>query len=109
MNQADTYLINEKDTAEGSQGQKYLASGQEIALRLWKEESADTDKPQASRNYETVGYVISGQAELTLAGQTLALNPGDSWYIPKGSAHRYRILESLTAIEATHPPARQDP
>jgi quercetin dioxygenase-like cupin family protein len=58
-----------------------------------------------ARDYETVGYVISGRAELTLEGQSLNLEPGDSWLVPAGAEHSYRILEPFTAVEATAPPA----
>ena len=51
-----------------------------------------------------MGYVISGRAELTSEGQTVRLEPGDTWVVPKGAAHSYRILEPFTAVEATHPP-----
>ena len=52
-----------------------------------------------------VGYVIKGRAELTVEGQTVTLGPGDSWVVPRGAEHTYRILETFTAVEATHPPA----
>ena len=48
--------------------------------------------------------VVSGRAELTSEGQTVRLEPGDTWVVPKGAAHTYRILETFTAVEATHPP-----
>jgi len=41
-----------------------------------------------------------------LEGQLLQLAPGDSWLVPRGAAHRYRILETFTALEATSPPAQ---
>jgi len=50
--------------------------------------------------------VIAGRAELHIAGQMVLLEPGDSWVVPKDSSHTYKILESFTAIEATHPPAQ---
>src|ERR1700712_1679573 len=48
--------------------------------------------PKASDrcDYETIGYVISGRAELP-------------W---KATEHDYRILEAFTAVEATAPPAQ---
>jgi quercetin dioxygenase-like cupin family protein len=49
--------------------------------------------------------VISGRAELHLGGQMALLEPGDSWVVPKGASHAYRILEPFTAVEATSPPA----
>ena len=63
------------------------------------------DKEPRARDYETVGYVISGRAELHIEGQMVKLEPGDSWVVPKGSRHTYRILEPFTAVEATSPPA----
>ena len=62
--------------------------------------------PEVAREYETVGYVIRGKAELHLEGQTVLLNEGDSWTVPKGARHTYKILEALTAVEATSPPAQ---
>jgi quercetin dioxygenase-like cupin family protein len=85
-------------------GQKYLASGVSLAMRLWHEQPGEA-KAETQREYETVGYVIDGRAELRLEGQTLSLAAGDSWVVPKGARHTYRILESFTAVEATSPPA----
>ena|SRR5947207_12045611 len=62
--------------------------------------------PATRRNYETVGYVLSGQAELVVEGQTVMLEPGDSWLMPAGAEHAYRILTEFTAVEATSPPAQ---
>lgn len=89
----------------GEQGQQYLVSGKRVSMRLWNEEAGVTSRP-TRREYETVGYVVSGRAELTLEGQTVQLEPGDSWLVPAGSTHSYRILESLQAVEATAPPAQ---
>jgi len=87
-------------------GQKYLASGITLAMRLWQEEPPAEPKEPSHRDYETVGYVISGRAELTIEGQTLRLEPGDSWTVAEGAEHSYRILEPFTAVEATAPPAQ---
>ena len=89
----------------GPEGQKYLASGVHLAMRLWEDEPASKTKPVAKHPYETVGYVIKGRAELHIEGQTVTLNAGDSWAVPKNASHTYKILESFTAVEATSPPA----
>ena len=39
-----------------------------------------------------------------MEGQTVLLEKGDSWIVPKGSRHTYKILETFTAVEATSPP-----
>jgi quercetin dioxygenase-like cupin family protein len=33
------------------------------------------------------------------------LEAGDSWLVPAGAEHAYRILDEFTAVEATSPPA----
>jgi quercetin dioxygenase-like cupin family protein len=86
-------------------GQKYLASGIRVSMRLWEDEQPGEPAPATARDYETVGYVIKGRAELHIEGQVILLNPGDSWLVPRGSRHTYKILESFTAVEATSPSA----
>ena len=88
----------------GTMGQRHLAISKSMSMRLWDEEPGD-GKPAKARDYETIGYVISGRAELHSEGQMVLLNPGDSWVVPRGASHSYKILEHLKAVEVTHPPA----
>jgi len=105
---ADTTVIkvNSRFSPEGEMGQKYLASGVSMGMRMWDRQRPGEDKEERARPYETVGFVIDGRAELHIEGQMVLLEPGDSWVVPKGASHTYRILEPFTAIEATHPPAQ---
>jgi quercetin dioxygenase-like cupin family protein len=104
---SDTTLKKvEADTSpKGDMGQRYLASGESVSMRLWVQESTKAQKEPSTRNYETVGFVISGRAKLEVEGQIITLSPGDSWLVPKGALHKYTILEPFTAVEATSPPA----
>lgn len=97
--------VNTRYSPRGKRGQKYLASGVKLSMRLWEQEQPGKAKSATRRAYETIGYVISGRAELEIEGQTIILEPGDSWVVPKDSQHRYIILEPFTAVEATCPPA----
>ncbi|WP_336485465.1 cupin domain-containing protein [Methylobacterium nigriterrae] len=97
--------ISSRTASAGAQGEVNLAAGERVALRMWRDEPPTDHKPSASRPYETVGYVISGRAELQLKGETITLEPGDSWLVPARTEHTYRILETFTAVEATAPPA----
>ena len=99
--------VSSEHSPTGEMGQTYLASGKSLAMRLWDEEAGEP-KPQVSREYETVGYAISGRAELHLGDQQVMLEPGDSWLVPEGAKHTYKILETFRAVEATSPPARID-
>jgi len=104
----DTTIIKVSShySPKGDMGQLLLASGKSVAMRLWRQEPPEQEDPPHARDYETVGYVIEGRAELEVEGQMLRLEPGDCWVVPKGATHRYRILEPFTAIEATAPPAQ---
>jgi quercetin dioxygenase-like cupin family protein len=85
--------VDSRTSSRGGMGQKYRASGKIISMGLWKNEAPGHGKPETKRNYETAGYAIEGQAELHLEGQVVMLNPGDSWIVPKGTMHRYEVLE----------------
>lgn len=105
---ADTTVkkVSAEASPKGAMGQKYLASGKAVSMRLWDGEPPGEPKPPTRRDYETVGYVIDGQAELHVEGQMVRLDPGDSWLVPKGAEHSYRIVRPFTAIEATAPPSQ---
>jgi len=96
---ADTTIekVEAGSSPRGEMGQKYLVAGKHVSMRLWIDEPGGKLK--------AVGYVISGSAKLDLEGQTLNLKAGDSWLVPAGATHHYTIIEPLTAIEATAPPA----
>lgn len=100
------HKVSSATSPRGDMGQKYLAAGVSIGMRMWEKEAATDAKPASTRDYETVGFVVSGRAELHLEGQMVLLEPGDSWVVPRGASHTYRILEPFTAVEATHPPSQ---
>lgn len=113
MSETTVTKIDSRFSPAGEMGQVYLATGVNLAMRLWENEQPGEAKPEVRRDYETVGYVIAGRAELHLEGQMVILEPGNSWVVPQGASHTYRILEAFTAVEATSPPAqvhgRDDP
>ncbi len=106
MSDTTVKKVSSVTAPKGEMGQVYLTSGKRVSMRLWRDEQPEEAKPATRREYETVGYVISGRAELTVEGQTLRLEPGDAWLVPAGAEHAYRVLEPFTAVEATAPPAQ---
>ena len=107
MSDTTVKKVSSSTSPKGEMGQIYLVSGKHLAMRMWDEEPGEP-KPAESRNYETVGYVISGRAELHIEDQQVTLESGDSWLVPKDAKHTYKILETFKAVEATSPPARVD-
>jgi hypothetical protein len=57
--------VSGASSPKGAMGQVYLASGKRVSMRLWRDEEPQA-KGAVRRDYETVGYVIAGRAELTL-------------------------------------------
>jgi quercetin dioxygenase-like cupin family protein len=60
-----------------------------------------------SHPHEQVGYCVSGRFELTVDGEPHLVEPDDSYAIPGGASHSYRILEDSLAVEVFSPP-RED-
>jgi len=105
MGDTSVTKVQSKHSPKGDMGQRYLAAGTHIGMRIWEKEQPGETKPLSKRDYETVGYVLSGRAELHIENQKVVLEPGDSYVVPKGATHTYKILEAFTAVEATSPPA----
>jgi len=105
MTDSTVKKIDSHHSPSGSMGQKYLVSGKSVSMRLWEDLQPGAPKETRVREYETVGYAIKGRAQLDIEGQTILLETGDSWVVPRGSRHSFVILEPFTAVEATAPPA----
>jgi mannose-6-phosphate isomerase-like protein (cupin superfamily) len=100
--------VSARTAPVGEMGQRYLACGNVMSMRLWVEDGPIGEKEPTERDYETLGFVIQGRAELDIDGQLVRLEPGDSWVVPKGTRHTYNILERFTAVEVTSPPAQSN-
>lgn len=96
--------VNVSEAKAGEQGEKLLAAGKAVRMRLWDDEMPNKNKESRSHSYEVVGYVIAGRAELEIGGETVTLGRGDSWHVPANAEHRYVIVEPFTAVEAMAEP-----
>jgi mannose-6-phosphate isomerase-like protein (cupin superfamily) len=97
--------LNAEQHQPGSHGEALAMSNGDMALRVWFESKVEKKDLHAS-DYETIGYVIDGEAMLHSENDTLHLTRGDSWRVPKGEKHAYEITDSFRAVEVTSPPAR---
>lgn len=105
MGDTTVIKVDSNHSPKGPDGQVYLATGKNIAMRMWRDQEPSEVQASVRREYDCAGYAISGRAELHIEGQMTILNPGDSWIVPRGAEHSYKIVETFTAIEATTPPA----
>ena len=96
---------NSSTSLVDSIAQNYLVTEKSILMRFWENEQPAEPKLEAPREYEAVGYVIEGKAELHLEGKVIQLESGDSWVVPKDTSYSYKITEVFTAVEAANPSA----
>ena len=101
---AEIVKISSEGATASSEGEIRLATGERVGLRLWRDEPPNADKPARRHDYEVVGYALSGRAELEIEGEVTELVAGDSWPVPAGASHTYRIRETFSAVEAVAPP-----
>src|SRR5260370_16757753 len=100
--------VSSRTSPRGDMGQTYLTSGKRVSMRLWQREEPQP-MPVTERDYETVGYVISGRADLHLEGQTVRLEPGDSWLVPPGPTQSSPLFQPLPARVPPPPPPPLSP
>lgn len=59
--------------------------------------------PGHSHPHQQVGYVVSGQIEITIDGVTTACQPGDSYAIPGGVTHGAHFPVESVVIDCFSP------
>jgi transcriptional regulator with XRE-family HTH domain len=85
------------------------ASRQNRSMSILNEEyalGADTGEDLLSHSGEEGGVVVEGEIELTVAGKTWILGPGDAYYFDSRLPHRFRNMGKALArlISANSPP-----
>ena len=86
--------------------QKTLVHGDKtlmVEFRLNK----DATLPLHSHPHEQIGYLVSGQIQLTIGLEVHEVLPGDSWCIPGGVQHGAEIVADSVAVEV-FAPVRED-
>ena len=73
--------VSSQFSPRGEMGQKYLATGVKLGMRLWEDEQPGEAKPPSVRDYETVGFCLKGRAELHVD----LVREGIAWFAEYGS------------------------
>jgi len=87
---------------EGIKGWKV---GGPSGLVVFFEIRAGTVLPEHAHCFQW-GFVIDGQIDLTINGQTRTYRKGDTYAIPEGSIHSGRILKGCLAMDYFSDPER---
>jgi quercetin dioxygenase-like cupin family protein len=79
----------------------------ERTSQSWVEIDADATFPEHQHPHEQVVNVLQGTLELTVAGQTHVLRPGDVVIIPPDTPHSGRAVEPCRVLDV-FAPVRED-
>lgn len=74
-------------------------------IRLEPGEVTDHHHP-----HEQMGYILAGQVELTVDGNTKVLSPGDAYFIPSNMQHGFAVHaeKGVEYIEIFSPPKEEN-
>ncbi len=64
--------------------------------------------PTHAHPHEQIGYVLSGEFEVTCGDETVLCGPGDSYYVPPNVQHGVRLLTERGTVLDTFTPQRED-
>ena len=100
------HIVRSTDAGEGERGERFLARGEQVALRVWEHEPAGETAPEHANPYEYVAYVTAGAMRVRAGeAEAVELGPGDSYVVPAGTPYAFEILDRATVVEAVAPPS----
>jgi quercetin dioxygenase-like cupin family protein len=69
--------------------------------------SQGTTLPLHSHPHEQISYIVSGELEMQVGGQSYHLQPGDSLLLPGGMEHGALALQDVVVIDTFSPPREE--
>lgn len=100
----DLIDLPEKEIVPGYRAR--FIHGDNLTLAYW-EVDPGAALPEHSHPHEQIANVLEGKFELTVAGETRALEPGQVAVIPGNVPHSGRALTACRLLDAFYP-ARDD-
>ena len=104
------YVLNRQDCVriDPAAGQIILAAECEKMTITIMEFEAGTVTAEHSHPHEQVGYMIEGEAEFVIDGQTHAVHAGQMWRLPGGVPHQVIVGEKPMRVVEVFAPVRED-
>jgi len=93
--------LTETDFGHGIRFTNLGGSGSMNAF-LWHT-PAGTHAPAHDHPEEQFGYILKGSFEVTIGAEKQVLSAGDSYFIPGGVSHRFRMIEDSVAVDIFSP------
>jgi quercetin dioxygenase-like cupin family protein len=100
----ETRIVKRADATNGPRGEKLMAHGDTVALRVWEREPEGETSPEHANDYEYVAYVAAGALRVRIGDDDAQeVRAGDSYVVPAGTSYSFDILEAATVVEAVSP------
>jgi quercetin dioxygenase-like cupin family protein len=101
-----TRIVKQADATTGPRGERLLAHGDTLALRVWDHEPAGEQSPEHSNDYEYVAYVTDGSLRVRIGDDDAQeVGAGDSYVVPANTPYTFEVLQAATVVEAVSPPS----
>jgi quercetin dioxygenase-like cupin family protein len=83
-------------------------TGQKLQLTFMRLEPGEITNHR--HRQEQMGYIVSGEVEVTIDGHTRVLGPGDAYAIPGDVQHGFRVThaEGVEYLEVFSPPKEEN-
>ncbi len=92
--------VMEKEIVPGYRAR--FVHSENMSLAYWNVDPG-AELPEHSHPHEQIANVLEGQFELTVAGESRVLEPGQVAVIPSGVPHRGRAITACQLLDAFYP------
>lgn len=100
----DTNTLPQREVVPGYRAR--FLHGEGMTVAYW-EVAAGAALPEHAHVHEQVAHVLSGEFQLTVAGEPRVLTPGVVAHIPSGVRHSGRAVTDCLLLDVFHP-VRED-
>jgi quercetin dioxygenase-like cupin family protein len=106
----DRYIVNREDCVrlEPAPGQVIFAAECEQTTLTIMEFQPHVVTAEHSHPHEQVGYLIEGEAEYVIDGQSYPVRAGQMWRLPGGVRHQVKVGPRPLRVVEVFYPVRED-
>ena len=105
MNLGDAEVY-EDETVISRRLVRRVHGSEEMSLNVSTLHEGYDDPACVYAEYDEIVYVLSGTAELTIDGETQTVSKGTAFYVPRGAAYGYKVIEGPNDVIAVFTPAK---